>query len=146
MPTTKRDLQALAYLCKRLREETSGAGTWDDPGLWKVLAKLEGHNLHLTIERVIRHAADPDARTPAAIERAWVPDAPKAETRYPAKAGGEDECRRHKGQPATGCSLCAVGDISHPQDPVADDPTYSAARALGRGPFRPPATTEESDT
>lgn len=138
MPTTKRDLQALAYLAKRLREETPGAREWQDPGLWAVLAKLEGHNLHLTIERVIRHAADPDARTPAAIERAWIPDAPKAETRYPAKAGGEDECRRHPGEHTVGCRACAADQkagepgptVINRQPSTPPTPAYLAARGI----------------
>lgn len=140
MPTTKRDLQALHYLAKRLREETRGAGEWHDPGLWPVLAKLEGHNLAITIERVTRHAADPDARTPAAIERPFVPEAVAPGPRQPAKPG-RDECPHHKGEHAGACRICPVDQISHPQDPEID-PAHSAAKALGRGPFRP--KTEES--
>lgn len=131
MTTTKRDLQALAYLAKRLRDETPGARDWRDAGLWPVLAKLEGHNLHLTIERVIRHAADPDARTPAAIERAWVPEPPKAEVRYPAKAGDDTECRRHPGEHATGCRSCAADKKAG-----EDRPTV-----INRTPGTPPTDT-----
>lgn len=76
MPTTKRDLQALQYLAKRLRDETHGAGEWHDAGLWTVLARMEGHNLAVTIERIVHNAADPDARTPGAIERPYTPGPP----------------------------------------------------------------------
>lgn len=128
MPTTKRDLQALAYLAKRLRDDTPGAREWQDAGLWPVLAKLEGHQLHLTIERVIRHAADPDARTPAAIERPFTPDAPTSPVRFPAKAGG-DECRRHPGEHAVGCRSCAAD-----QKAGEDRPTV-----INRTPGTPPS-------
>ena len=135
MTTTKRDLQALAYLAKRLREDTPGAREWQDPGLWPVLAKLEGHNLHLTIERIIRHAADPDARTPAAIERPFVPDAPSPGVRYPAKP--EEECRRHPGEHATACRSCSADKKAGEDRPtvinrtpgVPPSPAYLAAKS-----------------
>lgn len=107
MSTTKRDLQALHYLAQRLREETHGAGKWHDNGLTSVLSKLEGHNLAITIERVTRHAADPEARTPAAIERPFVPEAQGPQPRFPAKAG-RDECRTHAGEHADNCRACAA--------------------------------------
>ena len=105
MTTNEQDLRALAYLAKRLRSEGHGAAKWDDAGLWSVLKKLEGHNLAMTIERVTRHAADIKARTPAAIERPFVPDTPKAEVRYPPKA--TDECTTHPGEWLDACRICA---------------------------------------
>lgn len=141
MPTTKRDLQALHYLAQRLRAETHGAGDWHDNGLTAVLSKLEGHNLAITIERVTRHAADAEARTPAAIERPFMPEVVAPGPRQPAKPGA-DECRQHKGEYVGSCRWCVVEPIAHPQDPIADDPSYAAARALGRGPFR---VTEENE-
>lgn len=146
MPTTKRDLQALAYLAKRLRDDTPGAREWQDPGLWPVLAKLEGHNLHLTIERVIRHAADPDARTPAAIDRPFVPEVPANPVRYPAKAGDQDECRRHPGEHATGCRACAADRIAGESGPTVINRTPSTpptpAYLKARG-IRPEETDDE---
>lgn len=118
MPTTKRDLQALHYLAQRLRADTHGAGPWHDNGLAAVLAKLEGHNLAITIERVTRHAADPEARTPAAIERPFVPEVVKPPARQPAKAGGADECRRHPGEHAAGCRACAADRIAGEPGPT----------------------------
>lgn len=120
MTTTKRDLQALHYLAQRLRADTHGAGPWHDNGLAAVLAKLEGHNLAITIERVTRHAADPEARTPAAIERPFVPEPQKPPVRQPAKAGSRDECRHHRGEYADACRLCAVEQYTHPADPEID--------------------------
>lgn len=119
MPTTKRDLQALHYLAKRLREETRGAGEWHDAGLTPVLAKLEGHNLAITIERVTRHAADPEARTPAAIERPFVPEASAPPTPRPPKP---EEC----------CRIC--GRALHAPDVVCDQPTERPV------PAAPPTT------
>lgn len=128
MTTTEQDLRALAYLAQRLRTETHGAAKWDHAGLWPVLKRLEGHNLALTIERVTRHAADPDARTPAAIERPFVPEAPKATgVRYPPKAA--DECRLHPGEWATSCRACAG-------DALAGDP---------KRPTRAPRTGDYSE-
>ena len=57
------------------------------------------------IERVTRHARDAEARTPGAIERPFVPDAPKsAGVRYPPK--GADECPRHVGEWVDACRIC----------------------------------------
>lgn len=135
MSTTKRDLQALQYLAQRLRDETHGAGKWHDNGLTSVLSKLEGHNLAITIERVTRHAADPEARTPAAIERPFVPEAQGPQPRFPAKAG-RDECRTHAGEHADNCRACAadrlVGEPTpEPRPPLQSVPppvTYLQAR------------------
>lgn len=117
MPTTKRDLQAIHYLAQRLREDTRGAGTWHDNGLTAALAKLEGQNLAITIERVTRHAADPEARTPGAIDRPFLPEPAKPETARPPKPS---EC----------CQLCGRG--MHTPDVVCDQPTQ-----------RPPAPTAD---
>ena len=105
MTTSEQDLRALAYIATRLRAETHGAAKWDDAGLWSVLKKLEGHSLALTVERVTRHAADSEARTPAAIERPFVPDAPKsAGVRYPPKR--DQECPGHPGEWPDSCRIC----------------------------------------
>lgn len=146
MPTNKRDLQALHYLAKRLRAETHGAGDWHDNGLTAVLAKLEGHNLAITIERVTRHAGDPEARTPAAIERPFMPEVATPGPRFPARAG-QNECRIHPGEHDGSCRACAadalVGDRPEPRPHVGSEPTegYRAARAatIQR------STTEEAD-
>lgn len=133
MTTSDRDLQALHYLAQRLRAETHGAGKWDDAGLTSVLAKLKGHNLAITVERVTRHAADADARTPGAIERPFMPGPVEAGPRFPAKAGG-DECRAHPGEHATGCRSCAADRLAndapapiHRQKPPAEVATRGAA-------------------
>ena len=113
----ERDLRALAYLATRLRAETMGAGRWDDNGIWPILKKLEGQNLAVVIERVARHAADPEAKTPGAILRPFVPQA-VVESRHPhpLRAGDPEECRTHAGQHRDHCGPCA--------SEAAPDPTY----------------------
>lgn len=74
MSTTAQDLRALAYLAERLRREGTGP-VWHANGIAAALADLEGQPLDEVVERVTRHAADPDARTPAAILRPFVPPA-----------------------------------------------------------------------
>jgi hypothetical protein len=76
MSTTERDARALTYLARRLREDTHGAGKWDEPGVWAEVSALIGQNLAIAIERVTRHAADPEAKTPGAIRRPYVPGPP----------------------------------------------------------------------
>ncbi|WP_235738972.1 hypothetical protein [Nocardioides alcanivorans] len=78
MPVTDQDARALAYLAIRLRVETN-ATTWDEAGTLAATQQLVGRGLHPSIERVARHAADPQARTPAAIHRPFLPDAPGPE-------------------------------------------------------------------
>ena len=118
--TNERDLRALAYLATRLRTETMGAGKWDDNGIWPILKKLEGQNLAVVIERVARHAADPEAKTPGAILRPFVPQA-VVESRHPhpLRAGDPEECRIHKGQHRDHCGPCA--------SEAAPEPTYGIA-------------------
>ena len=77
MSTTEQDARALAYLAGRLREDTYGAGKWDAPGIWAEVSALIGQNLSVAIERVCRHAADPDAKTPGAIRRPYTPGPPE---------------------------------------------------------------------
>lgn len=133
MTTTKRDLQALHYLAQRLREETMGAGEWHDNGLAVVLAKMLGHNLAITIERVVRHAADPEARTPAAIERPFVPEPVKPAPRQPAKAGSVDECQRHPGEHANPCRACAADRIAGEPAPTVIHRQKPPAEVAQRG-------------
>lgn len=74
MPTTDRDIQALTYLARRLRDETHGCRAWDEAGTFAVLKQeLAGQNLLIATQRVIGHATDPDAKTPGAIKRPYVP-------------------------------------------------------------------------
>ncbi|HET7326967.1 MAG TPA: hypothetical protein VFJ14_06725 [Nocardioidaceae bacterium] len=122
MPTTTRDAQALTYLAKRLREETHGACRWDDAGIWATVSKLEGRQLADTIERVCRHAADPEAKTPGAINRPFVPEARRQPVQPPKR--GQD-CPHHPGQWAENCGGCAAdrqGQGGYDDEPTASPP------------------------
>ncbi|MCF6376916.1 hypothetical protein L2K70_04810 [Nocardioides KLBMP 9356] len=128
MTTTTRDAQALTYLATRLRDETHGCAKWDQNGTYAVIAELVGQNLAETTHRVIGHATDPEARTPGAIRRPFVPQrAEEPGRRQPAKAG--EDCRRHPGEYVGSCRACAVDELSAETDPVLDD-DRSAGQAL----------------
>lgn len=84
MPVTTRDIQALTYLARRLRDETHGCARWDDAGTFEVFkAELLGQNLLIATQRVVGHATDPEARTPGAIKRGFVPEPTVAPTHIP---------------------------------------------------------------
>lgn len=138
MTTNDQDARALTYLARRIRKETHGCREWDDAGTYAVIAELIGQNLAITIERVTRHAADPEAKTPGAIRRPFTPEAPRPGHRFPAKAG--QDCRIHPGEWADTCRACAadrlVGDHTpeRPEPPASDTTTHVARlRALARG-------------
>jgi hypothetical protein len=81
MPTTDQDLRALTYLARRLRDETHGCAQWDEAGTFACLKDaLAGQNLLISMQRVIGHATDPDAKTPGAIKRPFVPEPAKPVT------------------------------------------------------------------
>jgi hypothetical protein len=71
----EQDVRALTYLAARIRSETHGAGRWDEAGIAAKVAELKGQGLAQAVERVARHAADRDAKTPGAILRPFLPDA-----------------------------------------------------------------------
>lgn len=127
MPLNDQDARALTYLACRIRKETRGAREWDDAGTFAVISELIGQNLPLTIERVTRHAGDVDAKTPGAIKRPFVPAAPVAGPRFPAKSG--EDCRIHPGEWADTCRACAAdrlaGDVT-PLRPTEAAPDVSA--------------------
>lgn len=131
MTTTLTDVQALAHLATRLRDDL-GLRKWDRQGVDRIFTDtLIGLPLADAVRRVVGHATDPDARTPAAIRRPFVPspadDDPHG-PRFPPK--DRDECRHHTGEHAGSCRLCPVADLTHPQDPVLDDPDRTAGREL----------------
>lgn len=130
MTVTKGDAQALTWIARRLREDTHGCGPWDPAGTYAVIAELVGQNLAETVHRVIGHALDPEARTPGAIRRPFVPkrdDGPTGRVK-PAKAG--EDCKRHPGEYVGSCRACLVDVLSTEHDPVLVDDDRSAGRAL----------------
>lgn len=130
MTVSKGDAQALTWIARRLREDTHGCGPWDAAGTYAVIAEHVGQNLAETVHRVIGHALDPEARTPGAIRRPFVPkrdDGPTGRVK-PAKAG--EDCRRHPGEYVGSCRACLVDVLSTEHDPVLADDDRSAGRAL----------------
>lgn len=123
------DAQALTYIAVRLRQETYGCAKWDHAGTFSVIRELIGQNYSETLHRVIGHAMDPEARTPGAIRRPFVPKRPdEPGRRVPAKAG--EDCRRHPGEYVGSCRACSVEHLDAPTDPVLDDQDRTAGRQL----------------
>lgn len=108
MPATDRDAQALAYLARRLREETFGCREWDDAGTYAVIkAELVGKQLAHAAETVLAHATDPEARTPGAIRRPFTPKPDGQPTRnHPPRR--DEVCPAHPAYRADNCGGCAV--------------------------------------
>lgn len=75
------ELRAIAFLAMRVRRATTGAGPWDEDGLMTNLRKIQNRNLHMSIEHVMRHAADPKAKTPGVIQGSHTPTAPVEDNR-----------------------------------------------------------------
>lgn len=128
MPVTEQDARALAHLAMRIRRETPGANTWDEHGTNAVMGKLVGRDLATTAERVVIHAADPEAKTPGAVMRPFKPKREESTTRVPPRR--EQECRRHPGEWSDACRICSA-----PKPRDADEPTpepASNALALAR--------------
>jgi hypothetical protein len=129
MTVTKGDVQALTWLATRLREDTHGCGQWDAQGTYSVISEHLGHNLAETLHCVVGHALDPEARTPGAIRRPFVPKRiEEPGRRQPAKAG--EDCKRHPGEYVGSCRACLVDVISTEHDPVLADDDRTAGRAL----------------
>ena len=148
MPTTERDAQALAYLARRLREETYGAGRWDDNGTFAVISRLVGQNLATTIERVCRHAADPAARTPGAIERPFVPDAPAHQPRQRDTAPVHTRCQvcgRKKGECSQDHEFRGYEERSVDISPVVEEIKGHIAPTTHAAATRALLHTEESE-
>jgi hypothetical protein len=135
--TNDQDARALTYLARRLRTETHGCREWDDAGTYAKISELTGQNLALTIERVLCHATDPEAKTPGAILRNFTP--PRPSTREPEKRGNPhkaDECRKHMGEWADACRCCKVDAYDSDDDPPRTnhaDAAFDASLARARG-------------
>lgn len=137
MPIQDDELRAIHFLATRIRRATAGAGPWDEHGLMVNLRKVQNRNLHMTTESVLRHAADPKAKSPGVIVAAFTPPPPSNEgTPHPPKKA--DECRLHPGQYASTCATCiteptrAYHDDEDPP-PMTATQALAAARAAARG-------------
>lgn len=128
MPTTDQDARALTYIVKRLREETYGASRWDETGIHAVITKLIGRNLPTVVEQITRHASDPEAKTPGAINRPFLPEAPKAGPLYPPKR--HEECPHHPGQWRDACHGCQADKLAGEQAPA--EPANPRVSGIGQ--------------
>lgn len=140
MPIDDQELRAIAFLALRVRRATPGAGPWDEDGLIANLRKIANRNLHLTIEHVLRHAADPNAKSPGVLAGRFTPAAPASERPYPPRRA--DQCRRCGGRlPACACTLegRAVEDDDEPTGPAmsAEDARQAIRDALAEAKHKP---------
>lgn len=125
MALTKRDAQALTYLARRIREDTYGAADWDDAGTFAIIAELTGQSLAASIERVVRHAADPNARTPGAIRRAFTPELARPTPTPPHRHEQCHTCGRHR-------DTCTADHPHTPPRPAGPEAAKAArARLFG---------------
>lgn len=146
MPVTDQDARALAYLVGRIRQDTRGANEWDAAGVYAVIARMVGQSLPVTVERVTRHAADPEAKTPGALTRPFLPPAPEGGPWTPAKPA--DECPAHPGQYPHNCRPCASEALVDgkrppvpPRPPRRPDPaTHKAGVDRLRDQIKPTTT------
>lgn len=136
-----RMLTALAVACR-----PTGAPRWDEEGVFRNIGKINTWSLPMLIEHVIRHAADPKAKTPGVIGSSHTPAELGMPTPGPIRRG--EECRAHVGERAESCTWC-VRDVrawdeleADPVEPLPDPVTV--ARAAIRAVKCNPATTEET--
>lgn len=132
MSTNDRDLAALTYLAGRLRTETYGCGPWDQRGIEVKVAEFRNQNLAIVLEQILRHATDPDAKTPGALHRKFSPPMPS--DREPTKRGNprrDQECPKHPGQWPDNCAGCKLGDLpgygDADREPLAHQPAHADA-------------------
>lgn len=99
MSIDDQELRAIQFLAERVRKATSGAAPWDSAGLVANLRKLTDRNLHMTIEHVMRHAADPKAKNPGVLAGSYTPPAPTSTgiPRPPKRAKQCSRCGGRKG-------------------------------------------------
>lgn len=92
MAVNDRDVSALEHLAYRIREDTYGLKPWDRQGTHVIFAReLTGRHLLTAIETVVAHASDPEAKTPAAITRPFLPNVPRTAPPSP-QPGPDDRC------------------------------------------------------
>lgn len=136
MPIDDQELRAICLLALRVRRQTSGAGPWDEVGLLRNLRKLKDRNLHMTIEHVLRHAADPTAKTPGVLLGAFTPAAPTGAGRAQPPRRSEMclTCGRHLDACTTETGCGEKARRPRPADPAVAAAALTACRdALGGG-------------
>lgn len=112
-----RMLTALAVACRPV-----GAPRWDDEGTFRAIGKIQSWSLPIVIEHVIRHAADPKAKTPGVIGSSHTPAELGMPTPGPMRRG--ENCTKHIGERAESCSWCVHGIKAWDEiDPEPTTPT-----------------------
>jgi hypothetical protein len=129
MSIDDQELRALAFLALRVRKATNGAGPWDEPGLMANLRKLQTRNLHLTIEHVLRHAADPAAKSPGVLLGSFTPEAPKAGGGHWMPPKRDEECPKHPGKHRDSCGGCVADELAVEYDEPAPTPIKATGDA-----------------
>lgn len=129
MPVTEQDARAIAYLAARIRTETGGT-RWDQPGIDAIVGKYVGRSLVAAVERVTRHAADPEAKTPGAILRPFVPAGVAIDT--PPQPPRKHEACRVCGRHVESC-LCERPATRAPEPSTRHAEHIAAARRQLRG-------------
>jgi hypothetical protein len=136
MPLDDRDTGWLTFAALRIRQETRGAGPWDEHGTASIIGRLKGRNLLITIEHVIRHAADPKAKTPGVLLGAYTPPAPVAETTIRRGLRRDEQCERCGGRKGDcGCTrehLAADYTDELPEHPRNPNIDAKLAKITGR--------------
>lgn len=128
MPVESADVGQFVSLAERLRKETYGCKVWDRHGAEVVFARqLVGLNFRTALELVIAHSCDPEAKTPAAIQRKFTPEPGEPKTLRPTAANQCRECGYVAGQ----CHPDCPGTRTRPVPP-ADPSTRAAAIAAAR--------------
>lgn len=112
-----RQVQALAFLASTTRPR--GATRWDAPGLVAFIRKLldRGLSAQEIVDRTMRHAWDPHAKTPGVLLSPAHTEPDKGNpVIYPARRG--EDCKLHAGERREHCRACAadrlVGDTTSP--------------------------------
>lgn len=93
MAVTEQDISALQHLAYRIREDTHGLVPWDRQGTHVIFKReLLGKHLLTAIETVVAHASDPEAKTPAAITRPFLPKHAAGAPVQVVRLGANDRC------------------------------------------------------
>lgn len=133
--TTDQDLAGLVYFARRLREETYGCATWDEPGIVPAVAEMKGWNLATALEQVLRRGTDPDARTPKAMLHEMASARLPSETPKYGPPPKPEECPKHVGQSRPPfCGPCAVDKYG--DEPAGDPMPADDAKAMIRAALR----------
>ena len=69
MTVDRNDIGALAYLGRRIREETIGASKWDEPGIAAGIRRMidRGFGFDECLDQVVAHARDKSAKNPGVL-------------------------------------------------------------------------------